>query len=84
LINFGKPWIFGVDGNYHNRGELLLRHAHSGDDLRLDQATDTLANIQFIWGRSVHLQTIVEGKPTLLSLDGSEQTNRTIGEADDS
>jgi stage V sporulation protein R len=84
LTNFGKPWIYVVDGNYHNRGELLLKHEHSGVDLRLDQAADTLANIQFIWSRPVHLQTIVEGKPTLLSFDGSEHTTRTIGEADDS
>ena len=34
LTNFGKPWIHVVDGNYHNRGELLLRHEHSGVDLR--------------------------------------------------
>src|SRR5205814_1249762 len=24
LTNFGKPWIYVVDGNYRNRGELLL------------------------------------------------------------
>jgi stage V sporulation protein R len=34
LTNFGKPWIFVVDGNYRNRGELLLQHRHSGVDLR--------------------------------------------------
>ena len=38
LTNFGKPWIFVVDGNYRNRGELLLRHEHNGVDLRQDQA----------------------------------------------
>jgi stage V sporulation protein R len=83
LTNFGKPWIHVVDGNYHNRGELLLRHEHSGVDLRLDQAADTLANIQFLWSRPVHLETVVDGKPTMLSFDGSEHTNRTLGESDD-
>jgi len=83
LTNFGKPWIYVVDGNYHNRGELLLKHEHYGVDLRLDQAADTLANIQFIWGRPVHLQTVVDGKPTMLSFDGSEHSTRTIGEADE-
>ncbi len=83
LTNFGKPWIYVLDGNYHNRGELLLRHEHSGVDLRLDQAADTLANIQFIWSRPVHLQTIVDGKPTMLSFDGSEHSTRTLGEADE-
>jgi stage V sporulation protein R len=83
LTNFGKPWIFVVDGNYHNRGELLLKHEHSGVDLQLNQATDTLANIQFIWSRPVHLQTVVDGKATLLSFDGTEHSSKTLGEADD-
>ena len=83
LTNFGKPWIYGVDGNYHNRGELLLRHEHSGVDLRLDHAADTLVNIQFIWSRPVHLQTIVDGKATLLSFDGSEHSSQTLGDGDD-
>jgi stage V sporulation protein R len=83
LTNFGKPWIYVVDGNYRNRGELLLRHDFSGVELRLDQAKDTLANLQFIWARPVHLQTIVDGKPTLLSYDGTEHSTKTGGDADD-
>jgi stage V sporulation protein R len=84
LTNFGKPWIYVVDGNYHNRGELLLQHEHSGVDLQLNQAADTLANIQFIWSRPVHLQTVVDGKPTLLSFDGSDHTTKALGDSDDS
>jgi stage V sporulation protein R len=84
LTNFGKPWIYVVDGNYRNRGELLLKHEHTGIDLKVGHARDTLANLQFIWSRPVHLETIVEGKPTLLSFDGSEHTSRPTGETDDS
>jgi len=83
LTNFGKPWIYVVDGNFRNRGELLLRHQHTGVELRLDQAADTLANIQFIWGRPVHLQTVVDGKPTMLSFDGADHSIRTGGDIDD-
>ena len=83
LTNFGKPWIYVVDGNYRNRGELLLKHQHTGVELRLDQAADTLANIQFIWGRPVHLQTLVDGKPTMLSFDGNEHSIKTGGEIDE-
>jgi stage V sporulation protein R len=83
LTNFGKPWIYVIDANHRNRGELLLNHEHNGVDLKLDQAKDTLANIQFIWSRPVHLQTVLEEKPTLLSFDGSEHTARNIGEADE-
>ena len=83
LTNFGKPWIYVVDGNFRNRGELLLRHQHNGVDLRLDQAADVLANLQFIWGRPVHLQTLVDGKPTMLSFDGTDHAIKTGGEIDD-
>ena len=83
MTNFGKPWIYVVDGNFRNRGELLLRHQYNGVELRLDQAADTLANIQFIWGRPVHLQTLVDGKPTMLSFDGTEHSIKTGGEIDD-
>jgi stage V sporulation protein R len=84
LTNFGKPWIYVVDGNFRNRGELLLLHKFNGVELRLDQAADTLANIQYIWGRPVNLQTTVDGKPTMLSYDGTEHSIRTGGESDDS
>ncbi len=83
LTNRGKPWIYVVDGNYRNRGELLLRHEHAGVDLKIKEAQDTLANLQFIWGRPVHLQTVVDDKPTLWSYDGSEHTSKTLGDADD-
>jgi stage V sporulation protein R len=83
LTNFGKPWIYVVDGNFRNRGELLLRHHHTGVELRLDQAADTLANLQFIWSRPVHLQTVVDGKPTMLSFDGTDHSIKTGGEIDD-
>src|SRR5262249_35793793 len=82
LTNFGKPWIYVVDANYRNRGELLLRHEHNGVDLRLNQAADSLANVQFMWSRPVHLQTIVDGKPTTLSFDGTDHAIRTGGESD--
>jgi stage V sporulation protein R len=83
LTNFGKPWIYVVDGNHRNRGELLLKHQHTGVDLRLDQAADTLANIQFVWGRPVHLTTLVDGKPTTLTFDGTDHSIRSGGETDD-
>ncbi|MCS6864390.1 MAG: SpoVR family protein [Gemmataceae bacterium] len=83
LTNFGKPWIYVIDGNHRNRGELLLRHEHHGIDLKLDEARDVLANLQYIWARPVHLETVCDGQPTLLSFDGSEHTQQAIGGTDD-
>jgi len=83
LTNHGRPWIYVVDGNYRNRGELLLRHLHSGTDLRLDHAHEVLANIQFVWGRPVHLHTLTENKPALLTFDGVDHAIKTGGDIDD-
>jgi stage V sporulation protein R len=82
LTNFGKPWITVVDANYKNRGELLLLHRHEGVDLKLSHANDTLANLQAIWSRPVHLQTIVDDKDSILSYDGKEHSSKGVGELD--
>lgn len=83
LTNFGKPWIYVVDGNFRNRGELLLRHVHSGVDLRQDHAQEVLANLQFLWGRPVHVHTLIDNKPALMSFDGTDHSIKTGGDIDD-
>jgi stage V sporulation protein R len=83
LTNFGKPWIFVTDGNYRNRGELLLRHRHQGIDLSQREAKDVLANLHAMWSRPVHLQTVVDEKPTLMSYDGSAHSAKPLGDSDD-
>jgi stage V sporulation protein R len=83
LTNFGKPWIYVIDGNHKNRGELLLRHEYNGVELKLDEARDVLSNVQYIWSRPVHLETISDGHPTVLSFDGTEHTQQVIGGTDD-
>ncbi len=76
LTNFGQPLIYVADGNFENRGELLLDHRHDGIDLRIDYAKDTLKNLHTIWTRPVHLRTLVEGKGKLLSYDGEKHLER--------
>ncbi|MEI7683900.1 MAG: SpoVR family protein [Planctomycetota bacterium] len=83
LTNHGRPFIYVVDGNYRNRGELLLRHDHQGTDLNVQKAADTLANVGAIWSRPVNLQTVFEGKPSLMIFDGANHTIKPLGEADD-
>ena len=76
LTNFGKPFIFVENGNFENRGELLLMHKHDGLDLKLDEARDTLASVFRVWGRPVNLATMLEGKAKLLTFDGREHKER--------
>jgi stage V sporulation protein R len=70
LTNHGRPFIYVVDGNYRNRGELMLLHRHEGIDLKEDEAMDTLRNIFQIWTRPVHLETQEDGASKVLSYSG--------------
>ncbi len=78
LTNFGQPFIYVEDGNYHNRGELYLRHRYEGVPLKQDYARDTMRNIQTIWTRPVHLETVINDKRQLLTFDGKEYTARKM------
>jgi stage V sporulation protein R len=82
LTNFGRPLITVTDGNHANRGELYLTHAHGGVDLRADYARETLKQIQLIWRRPVHLETVLEGQGRVIAYDGSEFSERDSRAAD--
>ncbi|MCS6915168.1 MAG: SpoVR family protein [Myxococcales bacterium] len=77
LTNFGQPFIFVQDGNFENRGELLLWHRHEGIDLKLDDARDTLVNLCRVWKRPVNLLTKIDGKGKLLRYDGRDHSEKT-------
>lgn len=78
MTNFGQPFIYVEDGNYNNRGELYLRHRHEGIDLKMDYARDTLRNIQRIWQRPVHIETVVDERKRLVSFDGKEYGEKKV------
>lgn len=79
LTNFGRPIIRAKDGNYRNRGELYLQQEHFGIDLKLDHAQDALRHLHRLWTRPVHLETIVDGRPNLLTFDGTDHSIRPLG-----
>jgi stage V sporulation protein R len=56
LTNRGEPFIYVVDANYLNRGELYLAHQWTGLEVEIARAMPVLENLQLIWGRPVHLQ----------------------------
>ena len=80
LTNIGRPLISVRDGNYRNRGELFLEHQFGGVELKTTYALDTLANLQRLWRRPVHIETVIDGTTTILSFDGSEHTSEKSGE----
>jgi stage V sporulation protein R len=72
LTNFGSPVIEVEDGNFKNRGELLLSHVHYGVDLDMNYCADTLRNVYAIWSRPVNIKTKYDDKEVIFHFDGKE------------
>jgi stage V sporulation protein R len=78
LTNMGQPFIYVVDGNYCNRGELYLAHKHNGLDIEIKSAVEVLKNIHRIWQRPVHLQARIDDDMILFSFAGDQPKQQTI------
>jgi stage V sporulation protein R len=72
MTNFGFPYIEVADGDYNGNRELYLRHAYEGAELDSHYARKTLEHIHTLWGRPVHLETIVDDERVRLHYDGQE------------
>src|SRR6201991_3051412 len=72
MTNFGFPYIEIVDGDYNQNRELYLMHRFEGNELDMKYARKTLEYIYKLWGRKVHLETMVDDEPLVLHFDGQE------------
>ncbi|MDB5075514.1 MAG: hypothetical protein JWO42_1693 [Chloroflexi bacterium] len=78
LDNFGLPVIVVEDGDYRNNRELYLVHRFEGTDLDIRYAEKTLQHTYLIWNRSVHLETVIDGRKVRLSYDGRRNSKTVI------
>jgi len=60
FTNFGKPKMTIRDGNFKNRGELLISHEYNGIALHIGQAQQVMERMFELWGRPVNLVTVVK------------------------
>jgi stage V sporulation protein R len=74
MTNFGFPYLVVEDGDYHRARELYLRHC-SDDRGELDQhyAFRTLRYLYKLWGRPIHLETVVDGDTLVWTFDGEKE-----------
>lgn len=77
-INGGSPYIVVQDGDYKRTGELVLKHQYEGIELDLKYLEHTLPHVYSLWGKTVHLETVVENKPALFSYDGLKHSRRFL------
>ncbi len=88
IANGGKPTIIAADNNYHNAGELLLKHQYNGVQLDIGQAREVLKRVFDLWGHTVNLKTIVKDEDgneqgKILVFDGETISERDIDTIDD-
>ncbi len=69
--NGGYPVLYVMDGDYQVAGELYLKHAYEGMELDVKYSEKTLPHVFKLWGRPVHLETVLEGRNILFSYDGN-------------
>ncbi len=81
MTNFGQPIIRIEDGNFENRGELLMSHMFEGIELQPDFMSDTLKNMFFVWTRPVNLFTFMDGEAFLYRYDGKEISQHRMSES---
>jgi stage V sporulation protein R len=81
MTNFGNPVILVEDADYHRNRELFLKHSYEGVELDIEYAEKTLHHMYKLWGRTVHLETVVDNNKVLLSFDGEKNWIRREGQS---
>src|SRR5918911_506506 len=72
MTNFGFPYLQVQDGDYNGNRELYLRHAYESAELDQRYARKALEHVYSLWGRPVHLETVVDDERVVMHYDGQE------------
>lgn len=77
-VNGGYPVIYVKDGDYLRAGELYLWHSYEGVELDPKYTEKTLPHVHALWGRTVHLESVLEGRPVLFTHDGKKTMRKFL------
>ncbi|RKO67550.1 SpoVR family protein [Desulfofundulus salinus] len=78
LTNGGYPYIVVEDGDFNKRGDLYLKHCYEGLELDVFYLEKTLPYVYRLWGRPVHLETVIDNKKVLFSYNGEKVSKKFI------
>jgi stage V sporulation protein R len=78
LTNLGQPFIYVMDGNFQNKGELLLWHKHQGLDLDVKWSRETMRGLNEIWKRPINVETEVDGQKKLFTYQNGEFSEKFL------
>ncbi|WP_299092714.1 SpoVR family protein [uncultured Metabacillus sp.] len=77
-VNGGFPYITVNDGDYLKNNELYLKHWYEDIELDLKYLEKVLPYVYQLWGRPVHMESVLEDKPVLFSYDGKSVTRKYL------
>ncbi|WP_420481899.1 SpoVR family protein [Cohnella zeiphila] len=77
-VNGGFPYLVVTDGDWQRTGELYLSHQYEGAELDLKYVERTMPYVVQLWGKPVHMETIVDGKTVMFSCDGKKTTRKNV------
>jgi stage V sporulation protein R len=72
MTNFGFPYLQVEDGDYNGNRELYMKHRYEGTELDMKYARKALEHVHTLWGRPVHLETVIDDESTVLHYNGDE------------
>ncbi|MEX2104808.1 MAG: SpoVR family protein, partial [Bacilli bacterium] len=77
-VNGGYPYIMVEDGDYLRNGELYLKHYFEGTELDVKYIEKTVPYVYQLWGRTVHLETVIEDRGAVFSFDGKKHYRKFL------
>ncbi|OMP67158.1 SpoVR family protein [Domibacillus epiphyticus] len=77
-INGGFPHLCVTDGDYLKSGELYIIHSFEGVELDLGYLEHTMPHIYTLWGKPIHIETVVDGRIVVFSY-GKDGVKRKYG-----
>lgn len=78
LTYCGYPYIVVEDGDFNRRGELYLSHQFEGVELDVFYLERTLPHVFKLWGRPVHMETLLDNKKVLFSYNGEKVSKKFV------
>lgn len=69
-VNGGFPYLTVTNGDYLKNGELYIKHWYEGIELDIKYLEKVLPYMYQLWGRGVHLETMIEERKMLFTYDG--------------
>jgi len=77
-VNGGFPYLEVVDGDWLRTGELYIVHRYEGIELDLKYLENTMPYVVRLWGKPVHLETVVDDKKVRFTCDGHKTTRKNL------